>query len=62
MKGNSGIFMEYRVENQEALREIDCEKLQTLLVLGIEHDYLQQMVSAYSMKGISRIAAFGQAM
>lgn len=62
LKGNSGIFMEYRVENQEALREIDCEKLQTLLVLGIEHDYLQQMVSAYSMKGISRIAAFGQAL
>ena len=62
LKGNSGIFMEYRVENQEALREIDCEKLQTLLVLGIEHDYLQQMVSSYSMKGILRIAAFGQAL
>ena len=41
---------------------IDSEKLQTLLVLGIDQEELQKMIEKQRMQGVSRIVPFGQAL
>lgn len=61
-RGNSGIFLEYRVSADEDIRIIDHEKLQTLLVLGADHEKLRKIVTAQKMKGVFRIASFGEAL
>ena len=61
-KGNSGIFLEYRVATEEDILKIDNEKLQTLLVLGIERETLKKVIREKQIKGISRIVPLGQAL
>ena len=61
-RGNSGIFLEYRIDAEEAIKAIDSEKLQTLLVLGMDQEEVQKTVYAQQMQGVSRIVPFGQAL
>lgn len=61
-RGNSGIFLECRIDTDEEIKLIDSEKLQTLLVLGIDQEELQKMIEKQRMQGVSRIVPFGQAL
>lgn len=61
-RGNSGFFLEYRIDKDEDIRIIDDEKLQTLLVLGADREKLQKIVASQQMKGISRVVSFGEAL
>lgn len=48
-RGNSGIFLECRIDTDEEIKLIDSEKLQTLLVLGIDQEELQKMIEKQRM-------------
>lgn len=61
-RGNSGIFLEYRIDMDEEMISIDSERLQTLLVLGTECEKWKRIIHAEQMKGISRVVPFGQAL
>lgn len=61
-RGNSGIFLEYRIDSYQQIREADSGKLQTLEVFGVDISELQKVIISLNMKGISRVVNMGQAM
>lgn len=62
IRGVSGYFYEYSLDNYDPLLSIISDKYQTITYFGINPDVLKQEIINRNLKGVDRIVPVGKAM